>query len=153
MKRSTRRSLAVLAALGVLAAGCAGPEDGSGARAADAEGAPNLVEIMQQLEADMARIGHGVWVEDFDSIAAAARAVADHPEVGPGERAEILGILGDRGAGFRQADMSVHDTAVELAERADAGDMAGVLAALSRLQQECVSCHIGYRATLQAARR
>lgn len=132
-----------LLALAALTAGCVASD----------EAAPSLLEIMQQLEVDMARVAHGVWVEAYDSIAVAARAVADHPQVGPEERAEILGILGEGGVGFRQADMAVHDTALELAERAEAGDMPGVLATLSRLQEACVSCHIGYRATLQEARR
>lgn len=110
---------------------------------------PSLIEIMQGLEIDMDRVAHGVWVADFDSIAAGARAVADHPKVGPAERAEIFEVLGERAAGFRQADMLVHNTAVELAEKARAGDMGGVLDAMTRLQAGCVACHAGYRAPIQ----
>lgn len=101
----------------------------------------------------MDRVAHGVWVADFDTIAGGAQAVADHPRVGPDERARILEILGPGGVGFRQADLAVHNTAVELTERARARDMPGVLDALARLQQGCVACHTGYRETLQAARQ
>ena len=124
--------------------------DSAGAREATP---PTLVEIMRGLETDMERVAHGIWLADFDSIAAGARAVADHPQVGPEERAGILGTLGDGAAGFREADMRVHDTAVTLAERAGAENLPGVLDALTELQAGCVACHAGYRATLQAARQ
>lgn len=110
---------------------------------------PTLVEIMQQLETDMERVAHGVWVADFDSIAVGAQAIADHPKVGPEERAQIMEVLGERASGFRQADMLVHNTAVELTEQARAEQMGGVLDALTRLQAGCVSCHTGYRASIQ----
>lgn len=152
MHRRTR-SFAVALLAAALAAACqAEPEPPAAGPDNTTDGPPTLVEIMRQLEVDMERVAHGIWVADFDSIAAGARAIADHPQVGPEERAEILGILGESGAGFREADMAVHNTAVQLEERARAGDLAGVLDALSELQAGCVSCHTGYRATLQAAR-
>lgn len=154
MRGFVRRAGSLLALM-VLVSACgdtAGDEAGA-TQAVGTDAPPSLVEIMQQLEVDMDRVAHGVWVADFDSIAAGARAVADHPTVGPDERAEIMEILGERGAGFRAADMAVHDTAVELAERARAEDMSAVLGALTRLQEGCVACHTGYRATLQAARK
>ena len=117
--------------------------------ASDPPTQPTLVEIMQQLEVDMERVAHGVWLARFDSIAAGAQAVADHPKIGPEERAQIMEILGEGAEGFRQADMLVHNAAVELADRARAGEMGGVLDALTRLQAGCVACHTGYRASIQ----
>lgn len=150
MPRVVRGALGLLLAV-AMAACDAGAGEADTAAAPDAP--PSLVEIMRQLEVDMERVAHGVWVADFDSIAAGAGAIADHPQVGPEERAEILGILGDGAAGFREADVRVHDTAVALGDRARAGDLAGALDALTRLQQGCVSCHTGYRAAIQAARQ
>ena len=118
---------------------------------ADAEGQPTLVEIMRGLEADMARLAHGVWVADFDAVAEAAQAVADHPQVGPDQRTRILTVLGEDGAGFRQADMRVHNLAIELGERARTRDTPAILESLARLQTACVSCHTAYRERLQAA--
>ena len=152
MSASLRVALGLAFAVG-LAFGFHATTDRADAAVADATSArptqPTLVEIMQQLEVDMERIAHGVWLSDFDSIAAGAQAIADHPKVGPEERAQIVEVLGDRAAGFRQADMRVHDTAVELAEQARAEAMGGVLDVLTRLQAGCVACHNGYRAPIQ----
>lgn len=154
------RGLGAAALLALAAAGCrdrpepeAGAAEAQGAAEATEPAPPTLVEIMRGLETDMERVAHGIWVADFDSIAAGAGAVADHPQVGPEERTEIVGILGEGAAGFREADMLVHNTAVTLAERARTEDLPGVLDALTELQAGCVSCHTGYRATLQAARQ
>ena len=154
--RTSNHALAsalILAFAGLACGDTAGAPPESQADTAATAGPPTLVEIMRQLEVDMTRVAHGVWVADFDSIAAGAGAIADHPTVGPAERAEIMGILGDRGPGFAEADRRVHDIAVELAERARAGDMGGVLESLGDLQAGCVACHAGYRATIQAARQ
>ena len=157
MEDSIRRTVAAsLAAVLFVACsdGSAGAAEGAAEEvAADTSGAPSLVAIMQQLEVDMERVAHGIWVEDYDSIAAGAQAIADHPKVGPEERAEIMAILGDRGAGFREADMRVHDTSVELAEAARARSMSDVLDVLSRLEAGCVACHTGYRAPIQEGRQ
>lgn len=130
-----------------------GTDQASDSGAAAEPGPPTLIEIMQGLEVDMERVAHGVWVADFDSIAAGARAVADHPQVGADERARIAEVLGAGMAGFRQADLAVHDTAVALEARARSRDMPGVLTTLTGLQEGCVACHTGYRDTLRAARQ
>ena len=142
--------LAVAAGLALAAHGAVDRADASETDTASARTTqPTLVEIMRQLEVDMERVAHGVWLADFDSIAAGAQAIADHPKVGPEERAEIVGILGERAGGFRQADMLVHNTAVELAENARAEELGAVLDILTRLQAGCVACHTGYRAPIQ----
>lgn len=154
-RRARRVMVAVLAILlvAVSAIGCADAGDQVEASEQVADAAPTLVEIMQQLETDMERVAHGVWIAEFDSIVAGGQAIADHPQVGPDERTEIMDILGERGAGFREADMAVHNTALELTERAHAEDLPGVLETLSRLQEQCVACHVAYRSTLQTARQ
>ena len=157
MRCSFCRTAVALAAAGLFLA-CSNDGSGAGGEAAQeaasdsAPEAPSLVAIMQQLEVDMERVAHGVWVEDYDSIAAGAQAIADHPKVGAEERAEIMGILGDRGAGFREADMRVHDDAVALAGAARARSMGEVLDTLTRLQAGCVACHTAYRQPIQEGR-
>lgn len=138
--------------VGAAIAGCNGaPDRPDGAE--EESPAPSLLEIMRQLEVDTERVAHGIWMADYDSIAVVAQAIADHPQVGPEERAEILGILGEGAAGFRQADVYVHDTALEVVDAAGGSAMPAVLAGFNRLQEGCVACHTGYRSTIQAARQ
>ena len=134
------------------AAGAAGAEHGSGAgadHAAAMEGGETLLAIMRQLRVDMDRASHGLWMGQLDSVAVAARAVADHPHVSVDERTRISGILGDRFPGFVTWDRAVHDAAVGLAEAAAAGDANATVAALGQVQTGCVSCHEAFREELR----
>ncbi|NIP79879.1 MAG: cytochrome c [Gemmatimonadetes bacterium] len=168
----TRSSWAAALALTALAAGCGPGDDRDGdaretrraptagpaavdsavadSGPAEAEAPPTLRGIMLQLQADMGRVSRGIWAGRFDSVAAAAQAIADHPRVGPRERTAIVETLGDRAAAFQAADAAVHDAAVVLAEQARAGDITGVMEALARLQDGCVACHTGFRDVLRA---
>lgn len=110
---------------------------------------PTLFSIMLGLQGDMDRVSHGLWLEQYDSIAAAARAVADHPAIPPQEGQKIAGVLGDDMARFQAFDRTVHDLAVRMAEAADARDMAGVLEADAALRDGCVACHTDFRTRLR----
>lgn len=110
---------------------------------------PELFGIMVGLQEDMRRLDRGLWTEDYDSIAVAARAVADHPTVPPEEFQLISGVLGDAMAGFREMDMNVHDRAVEIEEHARAGRLEDVLDTGARLRAGCVQCHTAYRQQLR----
>lgn len=110
---------------------------------------PELFGIMVGLQDDMRRLDRGLWMEDYDSIAAAARAVADHPTVPPEEFQLISGVLGDAMAGFREMDMNVHDRAVEIEEHARAGRLEDILGTGARLRTGCVQCHTAYRQQLR----
>lgn len=136
-------------------AGCGeGGQRLDAARSADTAGVAaepsSLLAIMRGLEVDMDRVSHALWAERYDSLAAAARAVADHPKVGPEERARILGTLGERAAEFQQADVRVHDAGVELAAAAEARDEERVVRALGALQAGCVACHADFRESLRS---
>ena len=111
---------------------------------------PTLMVVMRGLETDMDRASHALWAGRMDSLAVAARAVADHPQVSAGERGRIMGILGERGPAFAAADRRVHDQAVALAERAGEGDEAGAVRALGTLQEGCVACHREFREVVRA---
>lgn len=151
----------VALALCAILAGCTDGGAGSVAEenaeentgAPEAAAGPTLLEVMAGLQGDMDRLHHALWAGNMDSVAVAARAVADHPEVGPQERTRVLGILGDRGPAFVALDRAVHDAGVTLAEHAGAGDVPGTLEALARLQEGCVACHTEFRAPLRMAGR
>lgn len=110
---------------------------------------PGLFGIMVGLQDDMARLDRGIWIENHDSIAAAARAVADHPTVPPEEFQRISGVLGDEMPSFGAMDRNVHDLAVEVEEHARAGRLEGVLRTGAELRQGCVGCHSAYRERLR----
>lgn len=110
---------------------------------------PGLFSIMAGLEADMAQISRGLWLEDFDTIAAGADAVADHPQVPPEEFQRISSVLGEEMPSFGGMDVRVHDLAVRLAEEARGGQLVAVLATDAELRQACVSCHSTFRERLR----
>lgn len=110
---------------------------------------PTLFTLMLGLQGDMSRVSHGLWLEQYDSIAAAARAVANHPMVPPEEAEQIREVLGADMVRFKGFDQTVHDLAVHMAEAADARDMAGVLEADAALRDGCVACHTAFRTRLR----
>lgn len=110
---------------------------------------PGLFGIMAGLETDMAQISRGLWLEDFDTIAAGAAAVANHPPVPPEEFQRISSVLGEEMAGFGGMDTRVHDLAVRLAEEARGGRLGVVLSTDAELRQACVSCHSTFRERLR----
>lgn len=112
---------------------------------------PGLFGIMVGLQQDMARLDRAIWIESYDSIAVAARAVADHPTVPPEEFQRISGVLGDEMPSFGAMDRNVHDLAVEVEEHARAGRLEGVLSTGAELRQGCVGCHSAYRERLREA--
>ncbi len=111
---------------------------------------PSLFTIMLGLQGDLDRISHGLWTESYDSIAAAATGVADHPRVPPEEASLIAGILGSDMARFQALDREVHDLSVQLAEQARARDLEAVLETDARLRTGCVECHTTFRERLRA---
>ena len=110
---------------------------------------PGLFGIMLGLQEDMRRLDRGLWIESYDTVAAAARAVADHPTVPPEEFQRISSVLGDEMASFREMDRNVHDLAVEIEGHAQGGRLDGVLATGAELRRGCVDCHTAYRARLR----
>lgn len=127
-------------------AGAADPES-AGTRAA----LPRLFSVMVGLQGDMERVSRGIWTESYDTIAVAARAVADHPTIGAEGIAKVQGVLDEDMARFKGMDVTVHDLAVEVEEHAAAGDLEAVLDAEARLRQGCVECHTAFRQRLRDA--
>ena len=109
----------------------------------------DLKHIMVDLGEQMHTVQTGLWAEDFDAIAAGARAVADHPHVSPEELKRIQGALGSDFASFAAADHLVHDGAVRLTEAAGSRDLDATLREVASLQDGCVACHTQFRVRLQ----
>lgn len=108
-----------------------------------------LLSIMVGMAANMDGISRGLWLEDLSAVAAAATAIAGHPQVSSTERARIQGALGTDFAAFVQGDRRVHDTAVRLAAAAAASDLMTTLGELAELQAGCVDCHQNFRQRLR----
>lgn len=112
---------------------------------------PTLYSIMLGLQRDLDRLSAGIWSERYDSIAAAARAVADHPSIPQAEARRIAQVLGDDMSRFQDMDAEVHDRAVRIAGQADAGDLATVLEHDASLRRSCAECHAMFRERLRSA--
>lgn len=114
---------------------------------------PGLFSIMAGLQGEMARVSRGLWLEDFDTVAAGADGVANHPRVPPDEFRRISGVLGEEMSRFGGMDGRVHDLAVRLGEEAGAGDLEAVLSTDAELRRACVACHSAFRERLREAIR
>ncbi len=110
---------------------------------------PGLFSIMAGLERDMVRISRGLWLEELDSVAAAAADVANHPRVPPEEFERISSVLGEEMRVFGGMDTHVHDLAVRLAEEARRNELDAVLSTDAELRRACVSCHSTFRDRLR----
>jgi cytochrome c556 len=120
------------------------PATDTGAAASD----ETLVTVMAGLRADMVRLTDGVWRDDFEAVADAAEAVAEHPQVGAEERMRVQAALGEEFPDFVALDHRVHDLALGVRDAALREDTSAVLSGLAELQRGCVACHAEYRAKL-----
>lgn len=111
-----------------------------------------LPAIMRGLERDMAAVDAGLWMENPQAVAAAARRVAEHPSVTLEYRQAIQDELGDEFPAFVAYDQEVHDAARLVAERAEAGvPIAELLESQHAVARGCVGCHTDFRSRLQPA--
>ncbi len=111
---------------------------------------PDLQEVMKTLGDDLCRASGALVQEDYPTLAEAARAIADHPRPGMGERLKILAGLGTDAERFRSADSAVHDAATSLAEAAEREDALAAAAHYSLLVEQCIDCHAGFRQRVRA---
>lgn len=127
------------------------PESGGSSQASSTTrvALPGLFSIMAGLEGDMARISRGLWLANFDTVAAGADAIADHPRVPPEEFQRISTVLGEDMSRFGGMDTRVHDLAVRLSEEARREELDAVLTTDAELRRACVSCHSTFRERLR----
>ena len=168
MMQATTRTAVIALAIALAASGCEDRNAGAADQLAGEQAAeqsaplestesadtratlPGLFAIMLELQGDMGRVSRGLWLEAYDTIAAGAQAIADHPRIPPDEVATIADVLGPDMPRFKTLDTRVHDLSVELAGAARAGDMETVLARDAALRQGCVECHTAFRERLRS---
>ncbi len=166
--RNSWTATLALATLGTLAAACAeppAPEERAEATPVDTAPAPEtpaaatraalpgLFNIMIGLQGDMARISRGLWLAQFDSIAAGAESIAAHPQVHADELKVVRTALGDEIIRFKELDTRVHDLSVQLKQDAEAEDMDAVLATHTELRNGCMACHETFRDRIRSGVR
>lgn len=110
-----------------------------------------LKEIMQGLREDAVQIADGLLTENFEQIAQAADAIADHPKI-PAEHVQlVMAELGDEMPTFKLLDTLVHDLAVEVGAAARSEDLNAAAAAYHEMFQGCLACHDAYQERVAAA--
>lgn len=96
----------------------------------------NMREHLAAVQAIVAAIGVG----DMDAVAKAAARIGYSPSM-----AQMCEHMGAAAPGFTVMALDFHRTADTIGDAARRGDRAGVLSALDRTLQTCVSCHAAYR--------
>jgi len=106
-------------------------------------------QIMKGLGENMARIGDGIWREDFTVVATGALGIAEHPLPPLWDRLELLAGLGTDATQFMKADEELKAAAMALKEAAGQQRIEEVMSSYQVLQQRCVACHTWYRDVIQ----
>lgn len=101
--------------------------------------------VMQQLGRDMQAVTGAISREYWAVVADLAVRIARHEQPPAREKLRILGWLGSEVGKFRGLDGEVEQAATALGEAAGRGDGAGVIAAFTKTQQSCLSCHQAFR--------
>lgn len=105
----------------------------------------SLREIMVDLDADLSHMTSAMMREDFETIAEAAEAIAEHPQPGARERERLLRQLGGDAADFRGHDEAVHGFALKAVEAAEDRDMAEVYRYHRQIVESCLACHADFK--------
>ncbi len=143
-----KKTLALAAALAVAAAGIAYAQSG-----------PNVVETRKVGFALLAGSYGGIRAVaaakgDVKTLENPAKAIARYAALipslfpagsGTGDTKALPEIWSDN-AGFQKAAATLGDTATQLAKAANAGDAAGVDAAIKAVGDACGACHRSFRA-------
>lgn len=96
----------------------------------------NMREHLAAVQAIIAAIGR----DDMDAVAKAAARIGYSEAMG-----QMCGHMGAATPGFTAMALNFHHTADIIGDTARRGDRAGVISALDRTLQTCVSCHATYR--------
>lgn len=148
MPDTTRSARTLLAGL-IMAVLLACPSHAQTPAPAAADSMPGLRGVMQQLGRDMQAVAGAIATEDWAEVATLASRIADHPEPPITEKVRVLTWLGTDAVTFRGFDQRVGTAAGEMGDAAKRGDGPAVIAAFSRVQQACLGCHQGYRASFK----
>ena len=145
----TARTLSAGLIMAVLLACPSHAQTPAAAAAAAADSMPGLRGVMQQLGRHMQAVAGAIATEDWPQVAKLASQVADHPEPPITEKVRVLSWLGTDAVKFRGFDQRVGAAAGEMGDAAKRGDGPAVIAAFAKVQQACLGCHQGYRASFK----
>lgn len=104
-----------------------------------------MEEVMQRMAEEMTRISHGLWREDYSTVAEAAGNLVKHPMPPLLERLALLAQLGSDATQFMKADQALQSAAMELKAAAKQRRLDEVTVRYQTVQQRCVDCHSWYR--------
>lgn len=96
----------------------------------------NMREHLAAIQAIIAALGR----DDMDAVAAAAARIGYSDAMG-----QMCEHMGAAVPAFTAMALTFHRTADTISDAARRGDRGGVLSALDRTLQTCVSCHATYR--------
>lgn len=146
----TPRAASVLSAgLILLASVLALPVHAQAAAPAPDDSMPGLRGVMQQLGRHMQAVAGAISTEDWAEVARLAPQIAEHPEPPLTEKVRVLTWLGTDAVKFRGLDQQVGAAANAMGDAARRGDGGAVIDAFAKVQQACLACHQGYRASFR----
>jgi mono/diheme cytochrome c family protein len=104
-----------------------------------------LQEIMQGLRDNLVEIGDGLLTDDYALVARGATAIAEHPQIPPGQVQLVAEALGPEMPAFKQFDVRVHNLSLEISAAAEAGDRAAAISGFQQMIEGCFACHAAYK--------
>ena len=106
---------------------------------------------MQELRRNFLEVSDGFLLDDFDTVAEGALAIAEHPRIPPDEIERVANELGPEMPVFKNFDVQVHELSLEIYKSAKDGDRAAAIAAYQGMVAACFDCHAAYRERVAAA--
>ncbi len=104
-----------------------------------------IVQIMQNMNEDLANLSKAIMLEDYDNITLSAHKIANHPPIIKEDMDELFKRLADKKEAFIACDTTVHNLAVEIAKAGKKQDMTLVLDKYSAMISKSVECHNNFR--------
>jgi cytochrome c556 len=104
-----------------------------------------LKHIMHGMLSDTHQLTQGIFYNDFKQIEHAAKRIAKHPTPSLSTKIKILSNLGSDMSKFKDLDMFVHDTAMNINKAAKQKNMSDTITEYHKLIDGCLSCHRDYQ--------
>ncbi len=109
-----------------------------------------LKAIMQEMRLNFLDISDGFLLDDFNKIAEAALAIAEHPRIPPEQVERVAAELGAEMPVFKNFDVQVHELSLEIYKAAKDRDRATAVTAYQGMVAACFDCHAAYRTRVAA---
>lgn len=104
-----------------------------------------LKTIMQELRSNFVEVSDGFLLGDFQKVADAALAIAEHPRIPPEQVDIVANELGADMAVFRNFDVQVHEWSLEMYKAANKPDRNAAVQAYHGMVAACFACHAAFR--------